>query len=558
MAELVFFRQGEELLRVSLGDRTEIGRSSSSDVVLPDPGLSRNHATVVRDGDVYRIVDRSGHGIRVAGEDVAEAVLQEGVEIFLGAWRAVFRALMSETASATHPTMETAVRGQRAHGAVGPAYLRVLRNGRQRIVPVRGEKFTVGHDKDNDLTLDDKFVSARHARVEWRNGCWWIADLASKNGTFVGGAQVVQAELLSGTSISIGDVQLVFQIGEVPVQELSEGTAWYGMVSRDPGMRRIFAMIEKLAPLDLGVIILGETGTGKELVARALHEASGRKGPFVALNCGAIVPTLIGDELFGHEKGAFSGAERQRKGAFEEANEGTLFLDEIGDLPPDQQRAMLRVLAEGEVTRVGGARPIPISTRVVAATHRDLSAQVAADKFREDLFHRLADVKLHLPPLRARKGDVRLLAEHFLAEAAPRGCGARWTEEALVKLESSDWTGNVRQLRSVVRRALLHKGQSWDLGPDLVISYEVGERAPSRGDNNSLYLEGLSLDEIHREVTRLALRRHKGRRVEVVKELNIAKSTLMSWIQTWGLQNEGRETDEPEVREDGESEADSE
>jgi len=127
-----------------------------------------------------------------------------------------------------------------------------------------------------------------------------------------------------------------------------------------------------------------------------------------------------------------------------------------------------------------------------------------------------------------------------------------------VKLESSDWTGNVRQLRSVVRRALLHKGQSWDLGPDLVISYEVGERAPSRGDNNSLYLEGLSLDEIHREVTRLALRRHKGKRVEVVKELNIAKSTLMSWIQTWGLQNEGRETDEPEVREDGESEADSE
>jgi transcriptional regulator with GAF, ATPase, and Fis domain len=310
--------------------------------------------------------------------------------------------------------------------------------------------------------------------------------------------------------------------------------------------------VERVAPSDAAVTILGDTGTGKELVARALHARSGRAaGPFIPVNCSAIAETLIESELCGHEKGSFSGAERLRKGAFEEADRGTVFLDEIGELPLDLQPKLLRVLELGEVKRVGATRPLTVDVRIVAATHRDLRAQVRAGRFREDLFYRLCVVPVTVPPLRRRKGDVRLLAEAFLARSAPRGSSLRWADEALAKLEAYDWPGNVRQLRNVVQRALLFRGEGREI-PAAAVAFEDTRAVPSDGspDDGVLLVRGLSLEEIEREAIRLSLRRNAGRRSAVVRELKIAKSTVLKRIAQWGLQDEGRlpgqgtETDE--------------
>jgi transcriptional regulator with GAF, ATPase, and Fis domain len=258
------------------------------------------------------------------------------------------------------------------------------------------------------------------------------------------------------------------------------------------------------------------------------------------VNCSAIAESLIESELFGHEKGAFSGADRLRKGAFEEADRGTIFLDEIGELPLDLQPKLLRVLELGEVKRVGASRPIIVNVRIVAATHRDLRAAVRAGKFREDLYYRLCVVPITVPPLRQRKGDVRALAEGFLERASPRGLVLRWSPEALQKLDAYDWPGNVRQLRNVVQRALLFRGEGLAV-PAAAVTFEDTRATPADGgDDDTMYVRGLTLEDIEREAIRLSLRRNKGKRSAVVKELQIAKSTVMKRIGQWGLQAEGR------------------
>jgi transcriptional regulator with GAF, ATPase, and Fis domain len=317
-------------------------------------------------------------------------------------------------------------------------------------------------------------------------------------------------------------------------------------------MRQVFEMVERVAPSDVAVTILGETGTGKELVARAIHHRSARReAPFIPVNCSAIAESLIESELFGHEKGAFSGADRLRKGAFEEANGGTIFLDEIGELPLDLQPKLLRTLELGEVKRVGASRPLTVNVRIVAATHRDLRAQVRAGKFREDLFYRLCVVPVTIPPLRQRRGDVRALAEAFLSSSAPRGLGLRWSEEALHRLEGYDWPGNVRQLRNVVQRALLFRGEGAVVPASALAFEDTRVSAGDTGDDDTLFLPGLTLEEIEREAIRLSLRRNRGKRAAVVKELQIAKSTVMKRIGQWGLQNEGRTGGEPADDDEG-------
>jgi DNA-binding NtrC family response regulator len=406
-------------------------------------------------------------------------------------------------------------------------------------VPVTSAGVVVGKDPTCDAPVDDPYVSLRHLRIEPRLGRWHLVDLGSTNGTFVGGARVSRAELPIGVPIQLGDAEIVLEPRDAT--EPARPETFEGMVSRDPAMRQVFELVERVGPSDAAVTILGETGTGKELVARALHARSGRgDGPFIPVNCSAIAETLIESELFGHEKGAFSGAERMRKGAFEEADRGTIFLDEIGELPLDLQPKLLRVLELGEVKRVGASRPITVNVRIVAATHRDLRAQVRAGKFREDLFYRLCVVPITVPPLRQRRGDVGALAEAFLARSAPRGLALRFAPEALARLEGYDWPGNVRQLRNVVQRALLFRGEGLVV-PASAVTFEDTRATPAdTGDDDTMYVRGLTLEEIEREAIRLSLRRNRGRRSAVVKELQIAKSTVMKRIGQWGLQHEGR------------------
>jgi len=543
MPELAFFRHGEELLRVVLGDQTTIGRSADCDVSLPDPGLSRIQAVIERRPTGYTLVDRSGRGTRVGADDVAEAVLTDGVHLTFASWRALFREAAGGDPEATSARGLTGIRPVEPPVAA-QARLRVRDRGRERIAPLPDEGLTIGSVAGNGLVLDDPFVSSRHARIDRVAGRWELTDAGSTNGTLLGGVRVYRSELPPGLPITLGDSEIVLEIGS-PKEGRLPGS-YEGMFSLDPGMRQVFDLVDRLAPVETAVTILGETGTGKELVARALHARSPRSaGPFIPVNCAAIPETLMESELFGHEKGAFSGAERLRKGAFEEADHGTLFLDEIGEMPLDLQAKLLRALDSAEVKRVGASRPIHVSVRVLSATHRDLPAQVRAGKFREDLFYRLSVIPLSLPPLRARQGDVRALAQRFLDATAPRGLQLRWSEDALRRLESYDWPGNVRQLKNVVQRALLFRGEGTVLPASVVTFEDLRPAAVPGGDDTTLYLPGLSLEEIEREAIRLSLRRNRGKRAAVVKELRIAKSTVMKRIAQWKLQDEGRESGSP-------------
>jgi DNA-binding NtrC family response regulator/pSer/pThr/pTyr-binding forkhead associated (FHA) protein len=540
MPELAFFRHGEELLRVALDDRTAIGRDPRCDVSLPDPSLSRVQAVVERRGDAWHLIDRSGRGTRVAGAAVPDARLADGAEITLGTWRALFRASGASAAEATRAPGLTQARAPGA-GRAGPppARLRVRAGGRERTIPVTSAGVVVGKDPTCDAPVDDPYVSSRHLRIEAQDAAWALVDLGSTNGTFISGARVTRAELPLGLPVQIGDTELTLEPRDTV--EAPRAEAFEGMISRDAAMRQVFELIERVAPSDAAVTILGETGVGKELVARALHARSGRRdGPFIPVNCSAIAESLIESELFGHEKGAFSGAERMRKGAFEEADRGTIFLDEVGELPLDLQPKLLRVLELGEVKRVGASRPVTVNVRIVAATHRDLRAQVRAGRFREDLFYRLCVVPVTVPPLRQRRADVAALAEAFLQRASPRGMLLRWSPEALARLEGYDWPGNVRQLRNVVQRALLFRGEG-PVVPPAAVTFEDTRATPAdTGDDDTMYVRGLSLEEIEREAIRLSLRRNRGKRAAVVKELQIAKSTVMKRIAQWALHDEGR------------------
>jgi len=550
MAELAFFRHGEELLRVALADRTVLGRAPECDVSLPDPALSRTQARVERRGEAFWLVDTSGRGTRLGGKEVREAVLEDGAEIALGAYRALFRAAAGRAAEATQLS-RTLLRPGQGEAPVLPARLRIREKGQERTVVVP-DALTLGKDPGCDVVLDDGFVSGRHLRLERRGGAFHLRDLGSTNGTYLGGARVADAEWLPGTLATAGETELFLEAGPAP-----EGPAAFeGMLSGDPAMRQLFELVERVAPSDTPVTVLGETGTGKELVARALHQLSARRdAPFIPVNCSAIAESLIESELFGHEKGAFSGADRLRKGAFEEADRGTLFLDEIGELPLDLQPKLLRTLEQGEVKRVGAARPFQVNVRILAATHRDLRARVRAGKFREDLYYRLCVVPLSVPPLRARRGDVRALAASFLSRAAPLGLPLRFSEAALSRLEAYDWPGNVRQLRNAIQRALLFRGPGLEI-PASAVTFEDTRQAGEAGaDDDAIFARGLTMEEVEREAIRLSLRRNGGNRAAVVRELQIAKSTVLKRIGQWSLHHEGRPAGEPllpEEEEEGE------
>jgi DNA-binding NtrC family response regulator len=309
------------------------------------------------------------------------------------------------------------------------------------------------------------------------------------------------------------------------------------MVGSGPAMQRLFELIRRTAPSEGRVLVTGENGTGKELVARALHEQSRRKaGPFVKLNCAAVPAELIESELFGHERGAFTGAVAARRGRFEQADGGTLFLDEVGDMPPAMQAKVLRVLQEGEFERVGGHQTLKVDVRVVAATNRDLPAEVKAGRFREDLFYRLAVVPIHAPPLRERREDVPELAARFLAEACERNGRRpmRLSREAVLVLQGHEWPGNVRELRNLVERlAILCDGP--EIGADDVAAVLPGARRP-RVDR---FRAGASfhdlVEEAEREIILGALDAHQDNVSDTARTLGLERSHLYKKMRALGI-----------------------
>ena len=316
------------------------------------------------------------------------------------------------------------------------------------------------------------------------------------------------------------------------MQQMLDGNAFAGMMGSSPAIRSVFESIRKVATTDAPVLLLGESGTGKEMAARAIHENSSRKdGPFIAINCSAIPETLLESELFGHEKGSFTGAHAQRKGRFELAHGGTLFLDEIGEIPLPLQVKLLRFLQEQCIERVGGRQPIQIDARVVTATNADLKKGMSAGTFREDLFYRLAVVQILLPPLRDREGDVRLLGQFFLQRfgAQANKTGLAFDQEALRALDRHPWPGNVRQLENCVRRAVIMCEGNRLTVRDLELAPSDQGAAASLKD---------ARENLERDMIQNALRKHSGKIAPAAAELGVSRPTLYDLMDKLGIAKE--------------------
>ncbi len=324
-----------------------------------------------------------------------------------------------------------------------------------RRVALGSDRLVVGSGAGAGVVVHDATVSSRHCALTVLGSGVAIEDLGSKNGTFVGMARVHEAWGQAGTVVTVGRSTLLVTAVEAPEPEDAPGEPLEGVAGASIPMKRLAAQVRRLAGHSLPVLVVGESGTGKELIARALHREGPRRGrPFVAINVTALPRELVESELFGHERGAFTGAHARREGAFAEAEGGTLFLDEIGDLPIEAQPKLLRALDGYEVRRVGGAGSgRRADVRVVAATHARLEQRVAQGEFRRDLFHRLECLVVRVPALRERRGDIGAIARELVDQLAPAVGPRVLSPGAVARLSSHEWPGNVRELRNVLCRA---------------------------------------------------------------------------------------------------------
>ncbi|HVV85270.1 MAG TPA: sigma 54-interacting transcriptional regulator [Kofleriaceae bacterium] len=400
-------------------------------------------------------------------------------------------------------------------------------------LPERGA-VVIGRDPGCEVAIDHERLSRRHARLTF-GGAWTVEDLGSRNGTRVRGEAVAAHQAVAvapGEPLAIGPYTAVI----VPraVSELRAAAGGSSLVVDDPTLSSASPVALAVARSAINVLLLGETGSGKEVLARALHARSGRSGPLVAFNCAALAGPLVEAELFGHEKGAFTGAAAARVGLLEAAAGGTVVLDEIGDLPAEQQAKLLRAIETREVLRVGAVRPVPIDVRVIAATHRDLARE--PDRFRRDLYYRLAGITLVVRPLRERRHDVARLAAGFAG-------GATFTPAALARLAAHDWPGNVRELKNVVERAVL-LAAGGPVGPEQILLDPVGAAVPGPpapvsppaiASAAAAPADLTAAEAAERARIVAALEAHAGNQTLAARTLGISRATLVTRLRLYRI-----------------------
>lgn len=423
--QVVFLKEGVVLLRFPL-DRPQvcIGRDLTNDLVVPDESVADFAAVLINHGaSRYGLRAFKGNQIFIKKRPLrAGEVDLHDREIFrLGSYE-IFVESNAKSGHLPHRTKNTDPIRRRAGRTVEAT---ISCDGQKHTISA-ARPFSIGSHDTNDLILEDACVSAFHCRILSLGGRWLIEDLQSRNGTTVNGLTLGSGQLAIAqpATIELGKSILTFERASASARHVESCAAiprsLHGMIAESAELRTALASLEQFANRNEPVLIWGESGSGKELVARALHQCSARKDmPFLALNCGAFNSALIESELFGHVKGAFTGADGPKAGAFESTGGGTLFLDEIGEIPLELQPRLLRVLESSVVRRLGDNRETIVDTRIVTATHRNLEELVAAKKFREDLFYRLFVLSIRLPPLRERPDDILPLARHFLRSKAP-------------------------------------------------------------------------------------------------------------------------------------------
>jgi two-component system response regulator HydG len=395
-------------------------------------------------------------------------------------------------------------------------------------------RLLIGTSPACDIVVSDRTVSRRHAALDLVGSGVRVTDLGSRNGTSIDGLRIEDAYAEGGELVRLGSTSFRLEREKArSVVPLSTRTSFGRVIGASTEMRRFYPLCEKLANSDVPVIIEGETGTGKEVLAESLHEEGTRKaGPFVVLDCTAVPPNLLEAELFGHERGAFTGAVAARRGVFEQANHGTLLIDEIGELDPMLQPKLLRAIERREVRPIGSNRSISVDVRLLAATRRDLDREVQAGRFRDDLLHRLAVARIELPPLKRRRGDIPLLARHFCKDL--NGDERFLTKELLLSWEDHAWQGNVRELRNTVARHVA-------LGELASISFASGDNPtgdpaaePNLSDDFLQHVLELPLgearqkvvEEFERRYVHQLLARHDGNVTRAAQSAGVARRYL--------------------------------
>jgi two-component system, NtrC family, response regulator AtoC len=521
---VVYHRDGAKVATLTKGAALVVGRSHPADVVLNDPSLSRKHARFGWDDDGFFVEDlESTNGTRLNGAKISGRVrLPSGEAITIGDATVALQVLAPDEDDVgidghekfVSAVDEEIVRAKTFGRSFALSMIRGDNHLRYWVPSVRTKLRPVdrigAYSDDAVLVLMPESTSA----IE-------VPGLRVANVMFPADGQSGEELIDAARSALRGERRSIPPSGPILV---------------DARMKEVWDTIARVATSVLPVVVNGETGTGKELVARALHQQSGRRGPLKSVNCAALPATLLEATLFGHEKGAFTGADRARDGLFEQANGGTAFLDEIGELAPAAQAALLRVLESKTVVRVGGDRELPVDVRIVAATHRDLESMCEAGTFRWDLLYRLNAVTIALPPLRERPNDILPLAESFLREAAQQN--ARTVKsidtKATAALKRHRWPGNVRELRNVIERAVVIARSDAitvdDLPPRL--------RAPEEHKSSVPPAEGGLKEQMRAYEIQLivdALKKHRGNQTEAARALQMPVRTLAHKMQTFGI-----------------------